>query len=794
MVIRNFAKCLAVCLLASACTIKENPQNQAPTPSEPAFAEEIPGKATIEFSEEMIALIEEDLNEGSVKTKSAALNSVLEELGIVSMKRVFPDAGEYEPRSRRAGMHRFYRVVFRDDIPISKASVELSSVPGIVSVTPARKFYKRSIGFNDPKFSKQWHYVNKQYSNADINVEKVWEQYTTGNNKVIVCVVDEPVDPTQPDLQANLWHDAQGHTGYNFVRYSYDLSIRPDPVTYQGEQYGGDTGHGTHVAGTIAAVNNNGIGLCGIAGGNAAQNVPGVLIQSCAVFSGAETAEDIDFSNAIKWGADHGAVISQNSWGPSNVTKPLEEYDPETKAAIDYFIKNAGCDANEKQRADSPMKGGLVFFAAGNENFRYDPYGAYEPVFGVGAFGLNGSKTSYSNYGTWVDIAAPGGDGNNASGSDAIWSTLPSRVCEESYSGYEVVTTDGYGGPYWAGTSMACPHASGVAALIVSYFGGPGFTADDAKAIIRGGLGSTIGTSSKPIGKKLDAFASFTWALANGYGPGGGSVDPEVPAAPVIELAQSSISLKAHESAEVSYTAHDPNGDDFTVTCEAGSAAVSLDASANKLKIDGWKASAGTYVAVLTASDGTLSSTAKLTYMLLPNHAPKANGGFSDLLLNGLTDVKAFNVGSLFTDEDGEELTLSVQAEGDPCVNVKITAGLLVITPKGYGTSTVTLMATDGLGADASVRFRVAVVNPDQPVALQEEVVSSEVVFSVGTAEPVAVNLSIYASTGGLVYSKQLLASAFLPIELNVAGLAPGRYTAEISYEGVTQRLRFMKY
>ena len=787
MAIRSFAKYPLAALLAVACTAKGPTEDtQAPSESEPvASSYTVPGQATIQFTEEMAAFVEEGLQaaEGTPFTKSAEVNAVLSELGAVSLKRVFPDAGPYEGRTRRAGLHRFYEVVFSDQAPMTKAVVSLSEMPGVVSVTPHHRFEKRAV-FNDPYLSRQWEFVST--SNSNIHVQEVWQEYTTGSSKVIVDVVDEPVDPTHEDLKDNLWKDASGHTGYNFARDSWDLTIRPESGYVGWNKVEGDIGHGTHVAGTISAVNNNGKGLCGVAGGNAAKGAGGVRLMSSAIFSGYDaSADDPETARAIKYGADNGALISQNSWGfPYDDETPMSEWMsynidnscPVIKAAVDYFIRYAGCDDNGNQLPSSPMKGGLVIFAAGNDNVKWDIISSYEPIIAVGSYGGTAGKASYSNYGDWVDIAAPGGDG-----SAYIWSTLP-KVVEDG---------TGYGGPGWVGTSMACPHVSGVAALIISYFGKEGFTADDAKKILFGGLGVAIG-GNKPIGRKLDAAASFSWALANGYtGEGGGTV---VQNPPVITLKETEVSVKAHEMVRVGIEAYDPDGDNITLSCKPGSDALTLDKNGNQLLISGWKARPGTYKAIVTVSDGVRTADAELTYTLLPNHAPTVAGKVSDVLMSGLQKVSSVSLDGIFADEDGEDLSLYADRGDALCVRATVSNGQIKLAPITPGVATITVTATDFMGESAVTTFRVAVIDPKQPVRVSPEVASTEAVISIETESLVPLKLSLYASSGSLVHKEETEASAFDPIILDVSALAPGRYTAVLEYGGTTHRVRVIKY
>lgn len=436
------------------------------------------GEARVYLSEGMTAIIEEAALSGSLVTRSSEINSTLEELGVTQMYRLFPDAGEYEERTRREGLHRWYVVKYSHDVPMTKAQSSLEDLEGIESFEPVRKV--KINDFNDLT-SDLWGLYNTQNPGVDINVKPVWEGYTTGNPDVIVSVVDTGVDLAHEDLASNCL--TSGH--YNSVN---------------GNSYIIPGYHGTHVAGTIAAVSNNGKGIAGIAGGDKANGQGGVKILSCQIFvdNADGTTESGPTATAIKHGADNGAVISQNSWGytyDSNGDGELTgdelnnalkaRITGSDKAAVDYFIKYAGCDNQGNQLPGSPMKGGVVIFAAGNDNISNGAPAGYEEIIAVGAITPDGRKASFSNYGDWVDICAPG---------TSILSTIPGNQYDFSQ-----------------GTSMACPHVSGVAALLVSYFGGPGFTNEMLKDKLLSSVNNAAILQPSQVGGLVDAYGAFVF-------------------------------------------------------------------------------------------------------------------------------------------------------------------------------------------------------------------------------------------------------------------------------------------
>lgn len=415
---------------------------------------------------------------GVAVTGDPGIDSMLLSLGQVKMERIFPEAGKYEERHKAAGLDRWYRLVFDEDIDPLALQEIYSRLKGVEKAGPEyevrlsandritkdyvggllnQPVYQAAVEmpFNDPRLPRQWHYDQGDLpmsEGAGIGLFRAWRA-TVGDPRVTVAVLDMGVDYTHEDLAANMWVNEAELNGLPGV--DDDGNGKIDDI----HGYGFDTGkgdytigeHGTHVAGTIAAVNNNGIGGCGVAGGSGTGD--GVRIMSCCLGSGSVLKNPED---AMVYAADNGASIIQCSWVVPH-TQALYE-------AVEYFVTHAG---NEL------MKGGLAVFAAGNDGVTTLNYpAAYDNTVAVAAVNNFNVRPRYSNYGEWIDISAPGGAGSSGSEAFGILSTLP----DNSYG-------------YMSGTSMAAPHVSGVAALIISAKGGPGFTADRLKEILYESVG-----------------------------------------------------------------------------------------------------------------------------------------------------------------------------------------------------------------------------------------------------------------------------------------------------------------
>ncbi|RAW00315.1 S8 family serine peptidase [Pseudochryseolinea flava] len=428
------------------------------------------------------AKISRDANNNLI-TGIQSLDQVNTQFKAKAIRRVFRPAGKFEAKHRRHGLHLWYEIQIDQAASVLSALNGYKSHPQILVSEPSYKKHiigsdnknfgpvvlkQNQVGTlpgasNDPLLGSQWHYNNTGQTGgtagADISLFQAWG-IETGRSDVIVAVTDGGVQVNHPDLAANMWVNTDEIPGNNL---DDDNNGYIDDVNGYG--FGDDTGeiapdnHGTHVGGTIAAVTNNGIGVAGVAGGSGAGD--GVRIMSCAAFGGTSNG---GFADTYTYAADNGAVISQNSWGYTNPGA----FEQAVLDGIDYFIAEAGLDENGIQVG--PMKGGLVVFAAGNSDSNEQHYpGYYDASFAVSGLTHKDQKAWYTNYGAWVEVAAPGGETNSVA-QQGVLSTLANNQ---------------YG--FFQGTSMACPHVSGVAALIISKYGGPGFTPE----IIKNRLTST---------------------------------------------------------------------------------------------------------------------------------------------------------------------------------------------------------------------------------------------------------------------------------------------------------------
>lgn len=517
---RTIRALMAAVMILAACT---NDFQESVSLQQETFADKLVGGAAGEIVPGSLLV---KLDEGTAgKIIDGGFKEISEELldGVqaISFKPAIPVTPKNVEVARKYGLHQWFTIEFDTQVKpetvaakVAKSSmvrsvqynrfiqpVRTGEVQPFVPQPQTRAEGDSGFPFNDPFTAHQWNLYNDgsvkgSVAGADVGVKDAW-RLTGGDPSVVVAVFDCAVAYRHEDLADAVWKnqaemdgesgvddDGNGFIddkyGFNFVNC---FAIDNDYVNgklegnaqtaVKGQPLNSNkgTGHGTHVAGIIGATNGNGKGVSSIAGGTG--NGDGVRLMTCQIYEGSSYCVDSQAAAAFIYAADNGACIAQCSYGHYNIITSDSDYingngevdgSPLENAALRYFLDPA--NSNHES-----LEGNIAVFASGNHSNPYSAYpGALPYVLSVTAFGNNYLPGGYTNYGPGCKIAAPGGEYGNIKGdySGMILSTGVSAAATQS-PGVETEKGENRNYVYMQGTSMACPHVSGVVALGLSY-------------------------------------------------------------------------------------------------------------------------------------------------------------------------------------------------------------------------------------------------------------------------------------------------------------------------------------
>ena len=356
------------------------------------------------------------------------------------------------------GLDRIYLAEFSSEENLAGVLERLNSDPRVEYAEPDYIYRTTETIPSDPSFSKLWGLHNTT-TGADIDAPEAWD-LQKGSKKVIVAVIDTGVDYDHPDLAANIWTNAgeipnngidDDDNGFIDDFYGWDFYDGDnDPM--------GGSSHGTHCAGTIGAVGNNGVGVAGV---NWTVSIMSIR------FIG-DVGSTYGAINSINYAIKMGADIMSNSWGANLTSAGIENAISAANDAGILFVASAGNKSEDNDNVVIP---------------NYPSSSKLDNVVAVAATDSNDNKASFSSYGaTTVDLGAPG---------VGIYST----------------TINSYG--TYSGTSMACPHVAGAAALIKAHY--PTMTSEGLKARLLGGVDPIPSMAGKTVSEgRLNVFNSLS--------------------------------------------------------------------------------------------------------------------------------------------------------------------------------------------------------------------------------------------------------------------------------------------